>query len=177
MEGRNLFLGEEITADSVKYIIEKLLEFNEEDGIGYSEYKDYEPATVNLHINTNGGSVYDGLALMSMMDLTIAPINTIAVGSVMSMGLPIYLMGDTRYATKYSTFMWHEISSSGLGGKLSSINDMSCEMDRLENICRELILDKTDITEEYLDEIKNSRYDCYIDSEQAIELGIAEELL
>lgn len=64
---RKLLLSEEINAASVKAIIEKIMEINEDDDTKELDYRDWERKPIKLFINSFGGSVYDGLSLVDVI--------------------------------------------------------------------------------------------------------------
>jgi ATP-dependent Clp protease, protease subunit len=66
---------------------------------------------INLYINSGGGSVPSGLAMMQMMDevrrLYGVKINTTITGYAYSMGAIVFQAGDKRTMGIYSTMMLH----------------------------------------------------------------------
>lgn len=71
-------------------------------------------APLTLYINSGGGSVGAGLAMMQMMDevrrLYGVKINTVITGYAYSMGAIVFQAGDRRTMGKYSTMMLHSSS-------------------------------------------------------------------
>lgn len=83
---------------------------------------------VKLYLNTPGGAVISGLALIQAMRESKATITTILNPQAFSMGALIFLCGDVRVAPPNSLLMFHNYSG-GLSGKgneqaaeLSAIN-------------------------------------------------------
>ena len=173
---RELFLCEEVEGDNIRDLIKEILNINKRDKECAENLKDYKREPISLYINTCGGSVYDGLALMNAMNISKTPINTIAIGSVMSMGLPIYLSGDKRYTTEYATFMYHDIAGD-MGGKLSHIKERSEEWERIRAVCNQVVCKNTSITKADIEDMLDRKLDIYVDSEEALKLGIASEWL
>lgn len=173
---RNLFLNEKVEDENIEDIIKSIISINEKDAEKLKTLKDFKIEPINLFINTFGGCVYNGFALMNAIAISKTPIHTIAIGSVMSMGLLIYLMGDKRYSTRFATFMQHEISGR-MGGNLTDIKQSSDEWERLDCICTDIILEKTKINEEMIEDINSRKLDFFMDSKKAIELGVAQEIL
>jgi len=84
---------------------------------------------VKLYINTPGGAVISGLAVIQAMRESKATITTILNPQAFSMGALIFLCGDVRVAPPNSLLMFHNYSGGGSGGKgneqaaeLSAIN-------------------------------------------------------
>jgi ATP-dependent Clp endopeptidase proteolytic subunit ClpP len=71
-------------------------------------------APITLYINSGGGSVGAGLAMMQMMDevrrLYGVKINTVITGYAYSMGAIVFQAGDKRTMGAYSTMMLHSSS-------------------------------------------------------------------
>jgi ATP-dependent Clp protease protease subunit len=63
---------------------------------------------IRLHMNTEGGSLSDALALYDALRAVTAPIITVATGICASAGLLILSAGDFRIATKNTLFFYHE---------------------------------------------------------------------
>lgn len=87
-----------------------------------------EDDKVNLYLNTPGGALISGLALIHAMRESKATITTILNPQAFSMGALIFLCGDVRIAPPNSLLMFHHYSG-GLSGKgneqvaeLSAIN-------------------------------------------------------
>ena len=103
---RELLLSDRIAQNSVKYAIESIFDINEDDQQKEEVYKNWERTPIKLYINSFGGSVYDGLALIDVIKRSKTPVHTICIGSCMSMGLWIWLAGSKRFIGKYSTYIW-----------------------------------------------------------------------
>lgn len=64
---------------------------------------------VNLLLSTPGGSVMHGITVYNTLRGLPFELVTHNVGNVDSIGNPIFLAGDTRYACPHSTFMFHGV--------------------------------------------------------------------
>ena len=63
---------------------------------------------IRLHINTEGGSLSDALALYDALRGVSGPIVTVATGMCASAGLLLLSAGDLRLATENTLFFYHE---------------------------------------------------------------------
>ena len=63
---------------------------------------------IRLHINTEGGSLSDALALYDALRGVSAPIITVATGMCASAGLLLLSAGDLRLSTTNTVFFYHE---------------------------------------------------------------------
>lgn len=173
---RNLILGENVRQESVKTLIGNINAINTDDDLKQNEFNGFVREPINLIVNTYGGSIYDGLALMSAIELSKTPVHITCLGSAMSMGLPIVLSGHKRFAHRYSTFMYHQLSNA-VWDKLEDVKQEVKEMERLEQLVDDIILKKTKITREQISKTKETRGEWYITSTEALELGIIDEIL
>lgn len=173
---RILMLGDKIKGDTVKPIIEAITQINYEDQLKESKLKDYKRDPIQLLINTPGGFVYDGWGLVGAIEMSNTPVHTIAMGWAMSMGFVALLAGHKRFAYRRSTIMYHEISSD-TWGKLTELRESLEETARLMAMYDDYILSRTNITQDKLQEITKAKREWYITPDEALKLGIIDEVL
>lgn len=162
-KNRNLYLFEVVERNSVKGLIEDIHKFNDEDDKEEAKTIDFKRSPIKLHINTPGGSVYNGLGLIDTIINSKTPIHTIVGGLAASMGVFIASVGHERYAHKHSTFMYHEIAR-GTYGKLTDIEIDVNEAKRLSKVAIGILLEYTQFTES----IEDVKTDLYFTSEEAL---------
>ena len=173
---RVFMLGDQVTQASVSSIIKSIWEINIEDTEKENHIKDYQRPPIHLILNTYGGSVYDGLGLISAMEVSETPVHVTVLGSAMSMGLFILTAGHHRRMHAYSTLMYHQISSVS-ADKLEGIKKDLAEGQRLEELCEEILLKRTNLTAKDLEDHKKSKGEWYIDAGAAAKYGIVDEII
>ena len=166
---RIITLGD-INGDYINDIIQLIYEINEED------IKKTQTEPIKLIVNSFGGELYSGLALIDTIDNSKTPIYTICHGSAMSMGLIVYVAGHYRTASKYSTFMYHEASYS-IEGKVVHHKQELNETERIDSICDDYLISKTKLSKKQLNKIKNNQSDWYFDAKTALEYGIIDKIV
>jgi ATP-dependent Clp protease protease subunit len=166
---RIITLGE-INGESVNDIIEIIYEINEED------VKKTTVEPIKLIINSFGGELYSGLALIDVMDNSPIPIHTVCHGSAMSMALIVYAAGHHRSASRYATFMYHEASYETNGKVMFHKQELS-EVERTDKICDDYLLSKTKFTNKQLKDFKDRRGEWYFDVKTAHKYGLVDEIL
>ena len=166
---RTITLGE-IDSESANDIIQLIYEINDED-IGKTQV---EP--IKLIINSFGGEIYSGLALIDTIDNSAIPIYTICHGSAMSMALIVYSAGHHRYASKNATFMYHE-AAYPIEGKIVHHRQELKEVERIDKICYDYLLSKTSFTKKQLDDVKKIHGEWYFNIEVAQKHGLVNEIL
>jgi ATP-dependent Clp protease protease subunit len=175
---RSIVLSNDIDNESVEEVIQFILDVNEYDDEQESVTRDYERKPIKLVVNSFGGVIYDGFALIGVIENSITSIHTYCYGYAMSMGLPIFASGHRRFASKYATFMYHEsLNSYPQFDKLSVIKDDLDECNRVMKQYDEIILMKSTIPQKQLDEVKKSRRDWYFTSQTAQIYEITDEII
>jgi ATP-dependent Clp protease protease subunit len=166
---RTITLGE-INSESANDIIQLIYDINDED-IGKTQV---EP--IKLIINSFGGEVYSGLALIDTIDNSSTPIYTICHGSAMSMALIVYSAGHQRYASKNATFMYHE-AAYPIEGKVIHHKQELKEVERVDKICDNYLLSKTSFTQKQFNDVKKTQGEWYFNIEIAQQHGLVNEIL
>lgn len=171
---RSLVISDSIQSQSIKEAMVQIMAINEIDDMSEEQIGSrYIRKPIKLFINSGGGSVYDGLALIDVMKQSKTPVYTISVGHSMSMGFWISLYGKKRYIGEHSTFMYHEVSY-GIRDSIEGIRLSLDESDRLQRMIDSRILELTKIKQSKLDDYKRRKTEWYISSKEAISLGLAE---
>ena len=168
-------LDTEVTNESARHVCTLLTIMDDKN----DSYKDedgnecYRP--IWLYINSPGGSIYNGLAIIDTMRSIKSPVFTVCCGMAMSMGAAILSCGDRRYMTKNSTVMVHE-ASSGSKGKVSIQEEDLNETKRLNKLLEEIIASQCGKT---VKEYHKATYktDLFLSSEDALKFGIVDEIL
>jgi ATP-dependent Clp protease protease subunit len=166
---RIITLGD-IETEIINDIIHSIYEINEED------VKKQTADPIKLIINSAGGEIYSGLALIDVINTSLTPIHTICHGSAMSMGLIVFVAGHHRTASPNATFMYHE-GMYGLEGKTTFHKQEIKEADRIDKICDDYLISKTKLTQKLLNDSKNKQSDWYFDAKTALKYNVVNEIL
>lgn len=126
LKDRIIFLGDEVTAATANLVVAQLLFLDSQ-----------EHADINFYINSPGGSVYDGLAILDTMKLVKSDVATYGVGLQASMGAVLLASGANgkRYMLPHAKTMIHQ-PSSGTQGK---VTDMEIDLKEGLAVKEELI--------------------------------------
>jgi ATP-dependent Clp protease protease subunit len=110
LKDRIIFLGEDVNSHTANLVVAQLLFLAHED-----PKKD-----IKLYINSPGGSVYDGLAIIDTMNFIEPDVQTIGIGLQASMGAMLLSCGakGKRFVLPNSRIMIHQ-PSSGTEGKIT----------------------------------------------------------
>lgn len=110
---------------------------------------------INIRINSPGGSMYHGNAIITAMQTAKATIHTYNDGMAASMGANIWLAGEVRHAAKQSLLMIHAPSSYAFGNA-REMRKSADVLDKWEQTAIAIMAEATGMDEE---EIKANYYD------------------
>ena len=169
---RNLALSGEISEESAQNIIQHINDINEDD------FGKEERLPIQLKINSIGGSMYDGFAIIGAIESSETPVYTYGYGAIMSMALPILVSGVKRFAHPLTTFMYHEcLDTFGHYEKVSILKENLEETERVMEMYDDHILSKTSFTKKQLDKVKKGKFDWYFDINEAIKYKVIDQIL
>jgi ATP-dependent Clp protease protease subunit len=154
-------------------VIGLIHEINNEDKNKAAENRD----PIKFVLNSPGGSVYDGMGIVDAIQNSITPIHMYIHGHAMSMGFAIATCGHYRYAAKRTTFMYHEMSWNTGQEKIKYHEQELKEGKRLWKVYDDIIVENTKIQLKSLQDIRKEQKEWYITADQALKLGIIDEIL
>lgn len=162
---RVLFVEGAICDEGASKTIKGLLALEKED----------PEAPVTLVVNSPGGSVTAGLALIDTMRSVSCPVHTVGMGMIASMAAVILACGDHRAVYPNAQVMIHQLLG-GLG--MSQQSDIEIAAEQLRNLrgrLDALLAEKGKLSIEEFHEL--TERDCWCDAERALELGIVDEIV
>lgn len=184
-KNRVINLFGEFNRETINEIMKKLLKWEEEDAeILYNhsqQIRQLEDPTrllkpIIININSPGGSVDELLALVDMLESMPAPVITRGYGQICSCGFVLFCMGDERYIGNNASLMYHELAY-GIWGKDSEVESYHKFTKKIQKRLDKIVTNKTGLTLKILNEWKNSVHDKWMDSKEAVKLGIATDYL
>lgn len=174
---RNIVINQNVNTETIYKAIYWLKKIKTIDDKNNIPVENRQP--INIYINSYGGEVYEGLALISLiknMQEKGYIINTYSESKSMSMGFVIFCVGTNRYMSRYSTLMYHSVSSVTYGKVQEMIENID-EVIRLDELIKSIITEHTNIQRETLDEVTKCKKDWYINSDEALKHKIATEII
>lgn len=172
-ETRILLLSNSINNISVSEIIQRIWDINREDAILESTHVGYEREPINLIINSEGGSIDDGLALIGAIEMSKTPITTVGLGKVMSMALAIFASGHTRITHRFTMFMYHEVMTIS-EGTLQEYKRKLKELEKIQAVYDNIVINNSTLSQEKLDEVCQSGEDWFFSADEALEFSLAD---
>jgi ATP-dependent Clp protease protease subunit len=131
---------------------------------------------IQMFINSPGGSVLDGLAIIDVMNFISAPVYTIVTGLAASMGAAILSAGEKghRMALPNATIMLHQMSS----GTHGNIQDMRVSMAFNEKLNEKLAkMLSTNCGKTHEEYEKDTSRDYWMFAQEAKEYGIIDQVI
>ena len=162
-----IFLGTPIDDNVANLIIAQLLFLEAED----------PERDISIYINSPGGSITAGLAILDTMAFVRPNIVTICVGQAASMGAVLLAAGTKgkRFSLPNSRIMIHQPSMQGLAGQAADIDIYAKEILRMREILNKILADASNQTLERV--ARDVDRDYIMSSEQAVDYGIIDRVI
>ena len=138
------------------------------------------PEPVELVLSTWGGSAADMFAVYDTMRLVgnHMEIETLGLGKVMSAGVLLLAAGSKgkRRVGRHCRIMLHSVVS-GHSGELYNLENELEEAQHTQTSYIKALACETDMTEKYIKKLLGKKINVYLTAEEAVELGIADEVI
>jgi len=173
-----LLLDEKLTSEYIASILsmpEKELESLTEEQL--AELK----PNIDLYISTNGGSADDMFAIYDIMrkikNDKVTSITTYGLGKVMSAGVLLLAAGTKgkRMIGRNCRVMVHSVIG-GTAGPMHQLENEFAEVKKIQDNYIQALVAETNMTEKEFRKLLKRKTNIYLSAEEAIELGIADEI-
>tara|TARA_R110002074_G_scaffold395181_1_gene583337 strand:- start:31 stop:705 length:675 start_codon:yes stop_codon:yes gene_type:complete len=137
---------------------------------------------IDFYISTNGGSADEMFGMYDVMRMTkdegVNSISTYGIGKVMSAGVLLLASGTKgkRYVGKNCRVMIHSV----IGGHVGPMHQLESEFEevkKIQDMYIRSLAEETDMTEKYLRSLLKKKTNVYLTAEEAVDLGIADEII
>jgi ATP-dependent Clp protease protease subunit len=162
-----IFLGTPIEDPVANLVIAQMLFLAAEDA----------ERDISLYINSPGGSITAGLAILDTMRLVEPDIVTYCVGQAASMAAVLLAAGTKgkRYALPHSRILIHQPSMSGLAGQATDIDIYAKEILRMRETLNRIL---ADCTGQPLERVaRDVDRDYILEAEQAVAYGMVDRII
>src|SRR5579885_1410356 len=162
-----IFLGTPIDDNIANLVIAQMLFLAAED----------PEKEISLYINSPGGSITAGLAILGTMNLVEPDIVTYCIGQAASMAAVLLACGTKgkRYALPHSRILIHQPSMSGLAGQATDIDIYAKEILRMRQTLNEVLANATGQPVERI--ARDVDRDYIMEAEQALEYGMVDRVI
>ena len=166
LRDRRVMVGGEIEPSMANSIVAQLLFLESEN----------PNADISMYINSPGGDVSAGWAIMDTMQYIKSPVSTIGMGMVASMGAVLLAAGEKgkRFALPNAEIMIHQ----PLSGTRGQVTDMEIELQESVRVKKTLIKQMADFTgrkeKELFDAMERNNW---MTPEKAKDFGLIDGIL
>lgn len=166
LKDRIIMISGEVNEAMASVVVSQLLYLQSEN----------KESPIYMYINSPGGSVVDGLAIVDTMNLISCPVYTYCIGQCASMGSIFLVSGEKghRYALPNSRIMIHQVS----GGSQGTYEDMKRSINEAGRLNELLAGILANGTEKSLKEIKKDMdRDYFMSADEAMKYGIVDKVI
>ncbi len=162
-----IFLGTPIDDMVANLVIAQLLFLEAED----------PERDISIYINSPGGSITAGLAILDTMAFVRPDIVTICVGQAASMGAVLLAAGTKgkRFSLPSSRIMIHQPSMQGLAGQAADIDIYAKEILRMRETLNQILADASGQPVERV--ARDVDRDYIMSAEGAVEYGLIDRVI
>ena len=169
LKDRIIYLGEDVNPTTSSLIVAQMLFLESED-------PDKE---IYFYINSPGGSITDGMAIVDTMNYIKCPVETVCVGMAASMGAVLLTAGEKgkRFAMPNSEIMIHQplIGGGGLSGQATEIKIHADHLVRTREKLNKFLSERTGKSLEVIE--RDTERDNYMRAEEALEYGLIDGIM
>ena len=169
LKDRIIYLGEDVNPTTSSLIVAQMLFLESED-------PDKE---IYFYINSPGGSITDGMAIVDTMNYIKCPVETVCVGLAASMGAVLLTAGEKgkRFAMPNSEIMLHQplIGGGGLQGQATEIKIHADHLVRTREKLNKFLSERTGKPLDVIE--KDTERDNYMTAEEALEYGLIDGIM
>jgi ATP-dependent Clp protease, protease subunit len=165
LKDRIIFIGTDINDQVANVVIAQLLFLKMED-----PKKD-----ISLYINSPGGHIAAGLAILDTMRFLGCDLNTYCIGQCVSMAALLLAAGTKgkRFALPHSRIMLHQ-PYGGVGGTSEDIALQAKEILVLKKVTAKIMSECTSQSIEKV--LEDSERDFYMSAEEALQYGLIDQI-
>lgn len=166
LKERIIFLGTAIDEQVANVVVAQLLYLSHED----------PDKSIQMYINSPGGQIYAGLAILDTMKMIPNKVSTVAVGVTASFGTVLLAAGTKgqRFALPHATIHMHQ-PLGGAQGQASDIEIQAKEILRLKSRLNEIMAEATGQSIDIIERDTNRDY--YLDAQAAVDYGLVDQIL
>jgi ATP-dependent Clp protease protease subunit len=174
-EQRSIMFVGELNEEKAADLISALLVLSQEKPENGERAQD-----IKLYISTYGGSAHEMFGIYDVMNFCkqFCDIETIGIGKVMSAGTLLLACGTKgkRKLGKHCQVMIHSVNGGSIGELHSLENEME-QMKNLQDTYIQCLSSETSMTKRQIQTLINRKVNVYLSTDEAIEKGLADEVL
>ena len=174
IDNNELYFYNDVNVESALVINKTLSDLARQLLIAKITFDLQETPHIKLHINSDGGEVFGALSIVDRIQSSKVPIHSYAEGLVASASTLISVSCHKRYIRKNTILLIHQVRS-WFEGTYEDFNDEKQNMDLIMKVVKGIYLKHTKFTEDELNTLL--KRDLYLNAEDAIKYGLADEII
>ena len=165
----------------IYYLWKNAPELYTEEELAEDEDLEQPERDITMIVSTYGGEVLEMFAIYDMMRMAKSDgidIQTIGLGKVMSAGVAILAAGTKgkRKVSRNCRLMLHQASAGTMGSVFNMENELE-EVKVLQEMYVRCVAENSNLSVRKIKKMFSSNSNHYISAEQAVEYGIADEVI
>lgn len=173
IERNNIYLYGSINAESCEKLKNEINNLEYNGKLFRLEYN-LDPPPINLHIQSEGGSLMSVLYIVDLIENLDIPIHTYIDGYSASAASLLNVIGDKRFMTKNSMMLIHQLTSEK-EGKYQELDDDMKNLQMLMNKIKTIYLRHSTIP--YNELIEILKHDIWLDADTCKKYGLVDEII
>lgn len=167
LKDRIVFISGQIKSDMANTVIAQLLFLDAQD-----QKKD-----IKIYINSQGGSIYAGLAILDTINHLKSDVSTIGVGMAASMGAVLLAAGKKgkRFALPHTKILIHQPLMFGLEGQASDIEIATKQLIKDKDELLSFLAKQTGQRKSRIE--KDADRDFWMSAKEAEEYGLIDKVI
>ena len=169
LKDRIIYLGEDVNPTTSSLVVAQMLFLESED-------PDKE---IYFYINSPGGSITDGMAIVDTMNYIKCPVSTVCVGLAASMGAALLAAGEKgkRFATPNAEILIHQplIGGGGISGQATEVKIHADHLVKTREKLNKFLSERTGKPIEQIE--KDTERDNYMTAQEALEYGLIDGIM
>ena len=168
----NIYFFGGLTKESSKSLKDALQELINTSLLFENQFKTKSPP-INLHIQSEGGSLLHSMYIVDMIHNSPITINTYVDGFAASAATLLSVSGHKRFMSENSLMLIHQLSSSS-SGKYNELTDDMDNFNTFMDIIKKIYYKHSKITPNELNELL--KHDLWLNSQKSLEYGLVDEI-
>ena len=170
LDDRKIILNQDIDTSLLEDVILHIIKWNKED----KDIPVEKRKKIFIYLASDGGDVIAGNSLISVIESSQTPVVGVVFSMAASMASSIYIACHERLAFKTSVILIHD-GTQGVYSSANKAKDVMKFYEKLDNVNKNLVITRTNITEEEFE--SNKDRERYFLADEAKEKGIIDKII
>jgi len=134
-----------------------------------------DPFPIELHIHSDGGSLFSGFAAADTIRSLKTPVHTYVEGAAASAATLMSICGKKRFISRSSLMLIHQLSALMVEGTHEQFRDEFTNQELLMQKIKDIYRSHTKLDEDTLEDLL--KHDLWLGAERCLELGLVDQVV